>query len=291
MNATNRNAPAGTGARDLPTKQETGCGQEGRGRRVSVSRSRTSTRTNQPTNAGDYIMQNTEIKPSKGDAAKNSFPAYYGPCANLWLVDGVLPMAGVVMLEAETMRTGALVADDMGAMVATGQDWGDRAAIIGRTILYDMDGAGHFIEHDADDAILPRLDVTREPHPEVVAAIKAAGGVDLLIVHVPEQVADDALCVPKVALSAMELARDLECCVLLVTGPATIRPRDELRAAADVALYASAPRGDRPGDIVQTVRPGDDRGRWNYTLQSCIEFGDPETEIVGEVWEVAQSVH
>lgn len=291
MNATNRNAPAGTGARDLPTKQETGSGQEGRGRRVSVSRSRTSTRANQSTNTEDYTMQNAEIKPGNDGATKESFRAYYGPCANLWLVDGVLPMAGVVLLEAETMLTAALVADDMGAMVATGQDWGDRAAIIGRTILFDMDGVGRFIEHDADGAVLPRLDMTCEPHPEAVKAIKAAGGVDLLIIHVPEQTADDALCVPRVALSAMELARDLECCVLLVTGPATIRPRDELYAAADVALYASAPRGDRPGEIVQTVGPGDDRGRWNYTLEPCIEFGDPETEIVGEVWGVAPRVN
>lgn len=237
-------------------------------------------------------MQSQEVRPNNGDSAKDGFRAYYEPCADLWLVDGVLPMAGVVMLEAETMLIGALVADDMGAMVATGQDWGGReTAIPGRTILFDANGVGRFIEHDADGAALPPLDVTREPHPEVVAAVKAAGGVDLLIIHVPEQTADDALCVPRVALSAMELARDLECCVLLVTGPATIRPRDELYAAASVALYASAPRGDRPGDIAQTVGPGSDRGHWNYTLESCAEFGDPETEIVGEVWEVAPRVN
>lgn len=236
-------------------------------------------------------MQNAQLKLVSPDAAKTGFRPHYGPCADLWLVDGVLPMAGVVMLEAETMLTGALVADDMGAMVATGQDWGGRATIIGRTILFDANGAGRFIEHDADDAALPPLDVTREPHPEAVAAIKAAGGVDLLIIHVREQMADDALCVPEqIALLATELARDLECCVLLVTGPATIRPRDELHAAAGVALYASAPRNDRPGEIVQTIGRGDDRGRWNYTLESCIEFGDPETEIVAEVWEAARNV-
>jgi len=235
-------------------------------------------------------MQNPETKPISDETVSARFLPPYGQRPGEWLLGGVLPLVGVAMLEAETMLTAALVADDMGAMVATGQDWGGRATITGRTIFFDANGAGRFIEHDADGATLPRLDVTREPHPEVVAAIKAAGGADLLIVHVREQTADDALCVPKVALSVTELARDLECCVLLVTGPATIRSRDELRAVADVALYASTPRSDRPGDIVQTVGPGDARGRWNYTLESCIEFGDPETEIVGEVWENPRNV-
>ena len=290
MSATHENAPEGTGAQKADeANQDAGTGRLPRP--ACQCFTFTQLRVNESTtNAGDYIMQNAETKSISGETVSARFFPQYGQRPGEWLLDGVLPLVGVAMLEAETMLTGALVADDMGAMVATGQDWGGRATIIGRTILFNANGAGQFIEHDADDAILPLLDVTHEPHPEVVAAIKAAGGVDLLIIHVREQIADDALCAPKVALSVTELARDLECCVLLVTRPATIRPRGELHAAADVALYASTPRNDRPGDIVQTVGPGEGRGRWSYTLKSCIEFGDPETEIVGEVWEVAQNV-
>lgn len=236
-------------------------------------------------------MKTNMLPAATHGAANEPLPEPYGPHAGDWLIDGVLPLAGVAMLEAETLMTAALVADDFAVMLASGQDWGDRATTPGaRAIVYRADGKGEFIEDSRNNAALPFLDMTREPHPEFIAGIKAVGGVDLLIVHVLEELADDAWYVPKIALSAMELTRDLNCCVLLATGPATVRPRDVLHAAADVTLYASRASRDFPGEIAQTKTPGDVRGRWLYTSESGEYFGEPDIWIVAKTWEAPRNV-
>lgn len=236
-------------------------------------------------------MNNDALKSDVCKTVAGHFPAQYGPRADKWLIDGVLPLIGVGVVEARTLEAAAAVADDMGSRIVQGHRWGGRAALQGPAISYDVHGAGKFIDDpDYTDGMepLPPLNLATLAAAELPPAelygfadgIARRGGVRLLVLQLTDELARN----PTIPVAAGILARELRCCVLLVT----TWPTRELREDADAVLQVAAPAtGATPGQIEQPKPP---RGRepavWVYTVTTWDEGTAGEFATVGEVFEV-----
>lgn len=245
-----------------------------------------------PTNTGDYTMQNPALNSLLPESISAYFRPQYGPGADKWLVQGVLPMVGVALIEAATLEAGAQVADDIGSCVVQSNPWGGRACLQGQAIAYGVGGFGHYVddpECSHDKPAPPELELPAAPYggnlpaallnfPEKIAQ---CGGARLLIV----QLTDEASQNPATSLAAGDLARELQCCVLLVTAWGNQGLRNGAEAVLQVGLTATA---TDPGQIEQP-KPlrGSNPGVWAYTLSEYGFGGDANFEIVDEVVEVA----
>lgn len=242
-------------------------------------------------------MQNAGIKPSNGDVAKDSFRAHYGPCADLYLVDDLLPLAGVALIEAADFKAAAMVAEDIGPMVAAGFRWGDRMSLPGHVIEFDANGAGRYVERVGDNPPVPHLDFSALVQPvEFYTDILDQGGASLVILHLPHDVAiATGTGKPREGvlplLHATRIASELECCVLIVTDTLGDPGAFRLRHVADSVLTIThAATVTESGTIAQTKGRAKYRGSWTYTLEALRDFEGAEP-IIGSVWENPRNVH
>lgn len=244
------------------------------------------------TNAGDYIMQNTELTSILPESISAYFRPQYGPGVDKWLVQGVLPMVGVAIIEAATLEAGAQVADDIGSCVVQSKPWGGRACLQGQAIAYGVGGWGHYVddpECSYDKPAPPALELPAAPYGGTLPAallnfpekIARCGGARLLIV----QLTDEASQNPATSLAAGDLARELQMCVLLVTAWGNHGLRNGAEAVLQVSMTAT------PTDAGQIEQPkplrGSNPGVWAYTLSEYGFGGDANFAIVDEVAEVA----
>lgn len=113
----------------------------------------------------------------------------------VWIVHGVIPKAGVVMLVGESGAGKSFVALDVGAAISRGIEWRGRRVRQGRVVYVAAEGAGGFRKriraYELKHAVaLDRMAVIpaapnlllRDDALEVCRSIEAMGGADLVIV-------------------------------------------------------------------------------------------------------------
>lgn len=237
-------------------------------------------------------MQSTEIASSDWNSR---FRGDYGDCADLWLVDDLLPLAGVALIEAADLKTAAMVAEDIGSMIPPGFRWGDRMSLPGHVIEFDTNGAGRYIERIGDNPALPALDLSAVVQPmEFYTQILDQGGANLVILHLPHDVAiATGTGKPREGVrplvNAMNVARELECCALIVTDTLGNPDAFRLRAVADTVLaVAHAATATESGTIVQTKGRAT-RGTWTYTMDVMSDFQGAKP-VIDSVWENPRNV-
>jgi len=201
-------------------------------------------------------------------------------------------MVGVALIEAATLEAGAQVADDIGSCVVQSRTWGGRACLQGQAIAYDVGGFGHYVddpECSHDKPAPPELELPVTPYGGTLPAallnfpeeIARCVGARLLVV----QLTDEASQNPATALAAGDLARELQCCVLLATACANRGLRNGAEAVLQVSMAATPAS---PGQIEQP-KPlrGCSPGVWAYTLSENGFGGNANFETVDEVVEIA----
>ena len=124
-----------------------------------------------------------------------------------WLIKGVIPRADVIVLFGASGSGKSFVALDMAAAIARGEDWRGHKAKKGRVLIIAAEGGGGvgkrlkaYAQHHGLD--LSGIDIGiivaapnflhKEESFEVVAAVKASGGVDLIIADTFAQVTPGA---------------------------------------------------------------------------------------------------
>jgi hypothetical protein len=124
-----------------------------------------------------------------------------------WLIKGILPRADVIVLFGASGSGKSFVALDLAAAIAQGIDWRGHKSIKGRVLVIAAEGGGGvgkrlkaYAKHHNLDLVDMDIGVIvaapnflhKEEIFEVVAAIRASGGVDLIIADTFAQVTPGA---------------------------------------------------------------------------------------------------
>ncbi len=216
-----------------------------------------------------------------------------------WIIKGVLPRAALVVLFGASGAGKSFLALDMAAAVARGIPWREHTVKAGRVVYIAAEGAGGFVtrvrayeQHhgtsvdnlgviDAAPNFLQKPDAV-----EVVRAIKASGGADVVIVDTLAQVSPGAN-----ENAGEDMGRVLAHCkgIHQATGGVVVlvhhagkdlergaRGWSGLRAAADTEIEVSRPTetGPRLARITKQ-KDGEDGLEWGFTLP-VIQIGEDE---------------
>ena len=231
---------------------------------------------------------------SNDETASEHFAKEFGPAAERWLIDGVLPQVGIALAESQSLEAAAVIAGDIAYRVQFNCPWADRAVLYGHAFEYDADGDGYVDAPDLiHDEMPPRLDLTsvkpigrmgRDGRPmelhslwDFPEAITRQGGARLIVAHLADP---DAVANNTYALGALvDIARELQCCVLLVTGALSEFARAELHDWAASVLHVNS-----AGDITR-MKGKADQGPWSFTVQ--LDAGG--SPVVDALWEPARA--
>jgi len=246
------------------------------------------------TNERKYIMNPSNTPRETGnnhtETAAKHFAKEFGPGADKWLVDGVLPQVGIALIEADSLQTAAVVASDIAYRVQFNCPWAGRPVLYGHAIEYDGNGEGYADAPELiRDDLPPRLDLANvepigrmgrdgkavELHSlwDFPEAVTRQGGARLVVVHLTDP---DATAGNTYAMCAMvDIARELQCCVLLVTGELSEFARRELHDTAAAVLRVNS------GHDIALSKGNANQGPWTFS----VELDAGGSPVVKDIWE------
>lgn len=213
-----------------------------------------------------------------------------------WLIKGVVPAADLIVLYGASTAGKSFIALDMAAAIARGVEWRGRRSRRGRVLVIAAEGGGgyggriqaycqfHSLQADELDVSImhaaPNV-LDADDIGEIVAAIRAAGGFDFIIIDTLAQVTpganENAGEDMGRALANIQVIRKVSGATIMVIHHAGkdltrgSRGWSGIRAAADAEIEVSRDEVTNAREIrLSKMKDGQDGTRWAFKLETLV---------------------